>query len=177
MLARVGRRTVFGSPRAFTVFRQHGKWLAVTTSELPNGRLAWVNARRGLSFTRTRYSLHADLSLRRLELRRGDVVVRSVTVGTGRSASSTPIGRFTLTDKMPGPAYGSYFGCCILAISGHQPNLPAGWIGGDRLAIHGTSNPATLGAEASAGCLHATRQSLLFLWKRLPLGSPVFIHP
>jgi hypothetical protein len=177
VLARVGRRTPFGSPRAFTVFRQRGRWLAVTTSELRNGRLAWVDARRGLSFTRTRYSLHADLSRRRLELRRGDVIVRSVTVGTGRSASSTPIGRFTLTDKMRGPTYGSYFGCCILAISGHQPNLPAGWIGGDRLAIHGTSNPATLGTEASAGCLHATRQSLLFLWKRLPLGTPVFIHP
>ena len=177
LIARVDRRTVFGSPRVFTVFRQRGPWLGVHTSELRNGRLAWVDGRRGLSYARTRLSLHADLSSRTLELRRGDLVLRSVTVGTGRPPSTTPVGRFSLTDKMPGPRYGSYYGCCILAISGHQPNLPPGWIGGDRLAIHGTSNPATLGRRASAGCLHATRQSLLFLWRRVPLGTPVFIHP
>ena len=177
LVARVGRRTVFGSLRVFTVFKRRGPWIGVPVPERANGRLAWVDGRRGLAYTRTRLSLHADLSRRRLELRRGDTVVHEVTVGSGRPPSTTPIGRFSVTDKMPGPRYGDYYGCCILAISGHQPNLPPGWVGGDRLAIHGTSNPATLGQRASAGCLHATRQSLLFLWKRVPLGTPVFIHP
>ena len=42
------------------------------------------------------------------------------------------------------------YGCCILALSGHQDNLPAGWPGGDRLAIHGGSG---IGSADSAGCL------------------------
>lgn len=177
LIARVDRRTPFGSPRAFTVFRRRGPWLGIHSSELRNGQLAWVDGRRGFSYARTRYSLHADLSRRRLELRRGDAVVRSVTVGTGRPPSTTPVGRFSLTDKMPGSRYGSFYGCCILAISGHQPNLPPGWIGGDRLAIHGTPNPATVGRRASAGCLHAARRQLFYLWERVPLGTPVFIRP
>lgn len=177
VVARVGRRTVFGSLRVFTVFRRRGAWLGVSVPELPNHRLAWIDGRRGLYFVRTRMSLHADLSRHRLELRRGPDVLKVITVGSGRPPSTTPIGRFSVTDKLRGPRYGPYYGCCILAISGNQPNLPAGWIGGSRLAIHGTPNPATLGERASAGCLHATRLSLLYLLRRLPLGTPVFIHP
>jgi hypothetical protein len=177
VIARVGRRTVFGSLRVFTAFRRRGHWLGVSAPELPNHRLAWIDGRRGLYYVRTRLSLHADLSRRRLELRRGSDVLKDVTVGTGRSPSTTPVGRFSVTDKLRGRRYGPYYGCCILAISGNQPNLPRGWIGGSRLAIHGTPNPATLGERASAGCLHATRLSLLYLLRRVPLGTPVFIHP
>jgi hypothetical protein len=177
IVARVGRRTFFGSLRVFTVFRVRGPWLGVSTPELPNHRLAWIDGRRGLSFARTRLSLRADLSRRRLVLLRGSDVLRSVTVGTGRPPSTTPVGRFSVTDKLKGPRYGPYYGCCILAISGNQQNLPPGWIGGSRLAIHGTPNPATLGERASAGCLHATRLSLLYLIRSVPLGTPVFIHP
>ena len=176
VVARVGRRTVFGSLRVFTVFRRRGPWLGVSAPEVANNRLAWIDGRRGLYFARTRLALYADLSRRRLELRRGSAVLKAITVGVGRPPSTTPTGRFAVTDKLRGPLYGPYYGCCILAISGNQPNLPPGWIGGSRLAIHGTPNPATLGARASAGCLHATRLSLLYLLRRVPLGTPVFVR-
>lgn len=177
VVARVGRRTAFGSLRVFTVFRERGPWLGVPVPELPNGRLAWVDGRRGLSYARTRLSLHADVSRRRLQLRRGDAVLTEIAVGTGKPPSTTPVGSFSVTDKMPGARYGSYYGCCIIAITGHQPNLPPGWIGGDRLGIHGTSSPASVGLRSSAGCLRATRRSMLMLWKLVPLGTPVFIRP
>jgi hypothetical protein len=55
--------------------------------------------------------------------------------------------------------------------------LPAGWSGGDRLAIHGRpSSREIFGTPTSAGCLHATEQTLQAL-ARLPLGTPVVIHP
>jgi len=144
--------------------------------ERPNGRLAWIDGRDGgLGRSSTSFSLHADLSRRTLELRRGARVVKRMSVSVGRPGSSTPTGRFAVTDKLDGSAYSGYFGCCILAMSGTQPNLPAGWPGGNRLAIHGTSSPQTIGQAGSAGCLRAGEEPLRDLMRRVPVGTPVFV--
>ena len=45
MLARLGRRTAFGTPLALGVVARHGRWLGVTTDALPNGTLGWLDAR------------------------------------------------------------------------------------------------------------------------------------
>ena len=96
-------------------------------------------------------------------------------VSIGAPDSPTPSGRFHVTDQISGRRWG--LGCCIVVLSGSQPRLPAGWNGGDRLAIHGRPSSAeTIGAPTSAGCLHATEQTLRAL-ARLPLGTPVVIHP
>jgi lipoprotein-anchoring transpeptidase ErfK/SrfK len=142
----------------------------------PSGR---VVARAGTSTefgSAHAYSLHADLSGRWLELRRGARTIRRITVAIGRPGSETPTGRFAVTDKLRGGNYGPYYGCCILALNGHQPKLPAGWQGGNRLAIHGTNAPGTIGAPASAGCLRAADSDLRLLMRRVPLGAPVFIR-
>jgi lipoprotein-anchoring transpeptidase ErfK/SrfK len=145
--------------------------------ELPNGKLAWVHMKnRGLDFRRTAYTLHADLSGRWLELRKRGRRIRRITVAIGRPGSETPTGRFAVTDKLNGARYGPYYGCCILALNGHQPKLPPGWRGGNRLAIHGTDSPGTIGAAASAGCLRAGDADLQVLMRRVPLGTPVFIR-
>ena len=134
-VTRLAARTEFGSGRVLSVAEVRGRWLGVTTEARPNGRLGWVDSRSdALRVSRTRVSLHADLSRRRLELRRGRRVVKRISVTIGRPGSRTPTGRFAVTDKLPGTRYGGYYGCCILALSGHQPNLPAGWTGGNRLA-------------------------------------------
>jgi len=177
VVARARARTEFGGRRALSVAARRGAWLGVVTPELPNGKLAWVHAgNRGLDFRRTAYSLHADLSGRWLELRREGRILRRITVAVGRPGSETPTGRFAVTDKLRGTSYGPYYGCCVLALNGHQPKLPAGWQGGDRLAIHGTNSPGTIGAAASAGCLRAADADLEVLMRRVPLGTPVFIR-
>jgi hypothetical protein len=176
VLTRVGATTEFGSPTTLAIAERRGNWVGLTSTDLPNGTLGWVKRRAPLEHHATKISLRIDLSRRRLELRRGRKLVRSATVGIGRPGSPTPTGRFSVTDKLSGDAYGPYYGCCILALSGHQPNTPPGWQGGDRLAIHGTSNPATIGTRASAGCLHASASALRTLMRRVPLGTPVFIR-
>jgi lipoprotein-anchoring transpeptidase ErfK/SrfK len=178
-LEHVGATTPFGSPRALAVSRRvRGRWLAVTSPELGNGRVGWIDARAGgLRYGRTRLEITVDLSRRELVLRRGNAVRRRVSVAVGRPASPTPTGRFSVTDKLSGPAYSAYYGCCILALSATQPNLPAGWSGGDRIAIHGTPSPSDFGRAVSAGCVHAPDAALRYLMRVVPLGTPVVIHP
>jgi hypothetical protein len=177
VVALVGPRTEFGSPRVLGVAARRGAWLGVLSDERPNGRLAWVRRRDpALRAGRTPWSLRADLSSRTLELRRGRTTVRRVRVAVGTATSPTPPGRYAVTDKLPGSRYGAYYGCCILALSGHQEHPPPGWTGGDRLAVHGTNAPGTIGAAASAGCLRAGDADLRVLMRRVPLGAPVHVR-
>ena len=64
-----------------------------------------------------------------------------------------PTGRFAVTDKLHPDDPGSPYGCCALALSGHQTKLIDGWPGGDRLAIHATPNPRrSAGPRLWAAC-------------------------
>lgn len=169
--------TSFGSPTVMSIVRERGDWLAVTTTAMGNGKVAWVRADApAVDRGRVKTSISVDLSERTLQLRRGKRVVKSLKVAIGRPGSATPKGRFAVTDKIPGSRYGSYYGCCILALNGTQPNLPAGWSGGNRLAIHGTNAPGSIGTPSSAGCLRASDADLRTLMKRVPLGTPVFVR-
>lgn len=174
LVAREGKRTEFGSPTVFGVVKQSGHWAGVSTPLLPNGQLAWIRLEpKRLQAGWTRTSIVVDLSDRHAELLEGNRVERSFSVTVGAPGSDTPTGRFAVTDSFRGdlsPAYG----CCALALSATQPSLPSGWLGGNRIAIHG--NPGTLGVAISHGCLRAADPDVSALVKRVPLGTPVFIR-
>jgi lipoprotein-anchoring transpeptidase ErfK/SrfK len=172
VVARLSSRTEFGSPRTFAVTRA-GRGLRVIATDLPNGRAGWVVAPRALRLSRTPVTLEVDLSARLLRVRRAGHVVRTVRVGTGAPGTPTPTGRFAITDKLRGSDYSAVYGCCILALSGHQTNLLPGWTGGERLAIHGGST----GGAISTGCLHAGESDLRSLMRLVPLGAQIVIHP
>ena len=177
-LARVGSRTDFGSPRVLAVVERRGPWLAVATEVRRDGRAAWVHERSpGLRSARTGFVLRADLSQRTVELRHEGKLVKRLSVAIGRPGSETPVGRFAVTDKLNGRRFNGYYGCCIIALSGLQPKTPGGWRGGNRLAIHGTVSPGTIGGAASAGCLRAAAADMRVLMRRVPLVTPVLIRP
>ena len=167
-----GSQTEWGSERNFWIERTKRDWLGVPASELPNGELAWIRRSPAVDVNATPYSIVADVSARRVSLRRGDRVVHSFPVAVGAPGSPTPPGRYAVTDGLVARGqYQAYYGCCVLALSGHQPNLPGYWIGGDRIAIHGTPEP--VGGARSAGCLRATDPDLVSLFARVPLGAAV----
>jgi len=177
VVARLGGRTEFGSPQTLAVLERDDGWLGVSTTTLPNERLGWIDPSAAwLLYERSRVELRADLSRRTLSVLEKGQIVRRMKVTIGRPASPTPTGRFAITDKLRGADFGSYYGCCILAISGRQPKLPPGWQGGDLLAIHGGPSGA-IGGRLSAGCLHAGERDLRWLMRRVPLGTPITIHP
>lgn len=178
VVARVASETEFGSPTTLSIENAGGEWFAAHAPELENNRFAWFEEDSdAITIEHVDRRIEVDLSRRELVVHDGLRIVRRVEVGIGRAASSTPVGRFAVTDKLDGPDHGDYYGCCILALSGRQPNLPPGWIGGDRLAIHGTPNEAAIGTEASAGCVYAAEADLRWLMRTTALGTPVVIHP
>jgi hypothetical protein len=175
-LATVGATTQFGSARVLSVVKRSGRWLRVSTADLPSGRDGWIDAGTpGVTLGSTRVSIVIRLGSKTLELHRDDHIVRRFRVGIGAPGSPTPTGMFAVTDKLRGAAYSPVYGCCILALSARQTHLPAGWRGGDRIAIHGTNDPETIGGALSTGCVHATDVALRFLIARAPLGTPVTI--
>jgi len=174
LVDKVGRRTQWGSISAFGVVRQAGRWVAVTTPVLPNNELAWVRLDpERLRGGWTKMAIAVDLSDRHGVLLREGAAAMTFPVSIGMPGSETPTGRFSVTDTFRGdlnPAYG----CCAIALTATQPHLPSGWLGGHRIAIHGTYSE--LGVAASHGCVRAANATVAELIKRVPLGAPVFIR-
>lgn len=175
VLARIGRRTEFGSARWVGVVGRRGAWLRVLVPELSNHRRGWIRA-AATRRARTDLSLHVDRSARTLAVRAGGRALRRVRIGVGAPGHPTPTGRFAVTDKLLMGGPGTTYGCCAVALSAHQPHLPPGWPGLDRVAVHGTQSPATIGRAASLGCMHAGERDLRWLMRVVPLGAPVFIR-
>jgi hypothetical protein len=175
VVTRVGDRTEFGSVRVYWIEQVRGAWFGVPTPDLPNGQLAWIRDDRfALDVSQTHFWIDADVSSQQLELHHGNRLLDRFTVSVGSPSSPTPLGDYSVTDGLVGRGLGPWYGCCVLALSGHQPNLPAGWIGGNRMAIHGT--PGSIGGAVSHGCLRASDPDMISLFARVPLGAPVFIH-
>nr|MDP8944077.1 L,D-transpeptidase [Actinomycetota bacterium] len=168
-------KTEYGSARVLGVARRRGAWLGVQASELPNGRLGWLRTDQA-QLGHVPFALKIDLSSRRLTVRREGRELRRMTVTIGGAKSPTPTGRFSVTDRLLVKDPRSPYGCCVLALTGHQPRLPPGWPGGDRLAVHANRDPATLGQARSLGCLRADPGQTRWLVDEIPLGTPVFIR-
>jgi hypothetical protein len=174
VVARLGTHTEFGSPRVLGVTGRRGRWLRVVAAERANGEHGWIPA-AAARLSATDVSVHVDRSRRRLTLRRGRRVLRRLPVAVGRPGTPTPTGRFAVTDRLHSKRADSPYGCCALALSGRQTRLLPGWPGGDRLAIHGTPLPETIGQPASLGCMRAAARDLRMLMRTVPLGAPVFV--
>jgi L,D-transpeptidase-like protein len=172
---RLPAKTEWGSPRILSVVRQRGGWLAVLTPELKNGEVGWIRAGRD-QLRSVAWSLTADLSRRLLVVRKDGRAVRRLRIAVGRRGNPTPKGRFAVTDKLKVSDGGPPYGCCVLALSGHQTRLPRDWPGGDRLAIHATNDTASIGNAVSLGCMRVRASAGRWLLKTIPLGAPVTVR-
>lgn len=175
-LVRVKGKTEFGSPRVFAVVHRRGPWVAVMAAELNNGYVGWLDARQFTRLYRIPYTIDIDLSRRRMTVSSMGHRLVSTRVAIGMPSAPTPKGTFAITDKLlTGEPDGPY-GCCALALTAHQPHIPQGWGGGDRIAIHATPSPETIGQPVSHGCLRASTTVMKRLVYEIPLGSRVRIH-
>jgi lipoprotein-anchoring transpeptidase ErfK/SrfK len=166
----------YGEPTVAWVQRRSsdGRFGLVEVPYTARPARGWIPL-RGLERERTHVSVVADLSAHRIEVRRGDRVLFRAPAATGARTSPTPTGRYFVTDRVAFPGGGS-LGTFAFGISGIQPRLPAGWTGGDQLAIHGTNAPSTIGRSASAGCLRVAERVLARLRPLLRPGTPVVVR-
>jgi hypothetical protein len=173
VIATLARHTEFGSAQILAVARRRVRWLAVRTPALADGRVGWIRA-SDARLLHEPWTLEVDLSRHRLTARHEGRRRFSIPVAIGLPGTPTPTGRFGVTDRLS--MSGTTYGCCALALSAHQPHIPQGWGGGDRIAIHGTTATGTIGAPASHGCLRASESGMRRLMAVIPLGTTVRIH-
>jgi lipoprotein-anchoring transpeptidase ErfK/SrfK len=169
------RRSAIGVPLTLLVHQVTKNWVQTYLPVRPDRVTGWIK-RRELNLKTTSYELHAELGHHRLLLLVADHVVRTFSVGVGKSVTPTPSGRYFITEllKQPDPAgaYGPYaFG--LSAFSGVLTHFGRG--GNGQIGIHGTDQPQLLGSDVSHGCIRMRNSDVLWLVHRLPLGTPVVI--
>lgn len=109
------------------------------------------------------YRIIVDLSDRRLYLLEGDIVVREYPVGIGKMLTQTPIGEYTIINKVPNP--GGPFGVFWMGLS--KPHY----------GIHGTNDPSSIGHYVSHGCIRMFNEDVLQLASLVPIHTRVTIRP
>lgn len=174
VVERVGHATDFGSRTVYSVVDQKDDWVAVLTPVTENGEPLWLELDpERLKAGRSIWNIEVDLSEFETRVYEEGKLIKSFPVSIGMPTAPTPTGRFAITDTFRGDLNAAY-GCCALATTARQVNLPSGWLGGDRIAFHGTSGP--LGAEVSHGCIRAADEDVSDLVDTVPTGTPVEIH-
>src|SRR5262245_34106003 len=100
--------------------------------------------------------------------------VKNYRVGVGKDGT-TPIGTFTVKNKMVDPTYYGPEG----VIAHDDPNNPLGerWIDiGDSYGIHGTIDPDSIGKNESRGCIRMLNSDVEEVYDFLVIGSEVKIQ-
>ncbi len=173
---RIAPKTEWDSPRVLSIVERQGEWLGVLVPELENGEVGWVQESDVARLDTVGWAIRADLRTREVSVERDGEVIKTFEAGIGRKDHPTPLGRFAVTDKLRVTDPNSPYGCCVVALTGHQTELPEGWPGGDRLAIHATNDPDGIGEAVSLGCLRLDPDDARWLMEAVPLGTPVFIE-
>jgi hypothetical protein len=173
-IAGLATHTEFGSPEAMWVVKVAPGWLGVISPLAGNGRVGWI-PRASASLSRVSWRLEVSLSARRLTVVDDGRVMQRFAVAIGAPGAPTPTGRFAVTDRLETGDPSGPYGCCILALSARSPHAIQGWSGGDRIAIHSTTDTGSIGNPASHGCVRVTLAEGRWLMSHVPLGTPALI--
>lgn len=145
--------------------------------------------------------IHIDVTTQRLELREGDLVLRSFPVSTSAfglgsepGSDKTPLGCFCVAEKI---GHGAPLGAVFKS---RQPTGEIGtenvtddlvqtrilWLHGleehnantrDRyIYIHGTNHESALGTPASHGCVRMSNEDVTWLFDAVETGAEVLIR-
>ncbi len=121
-----------------------------------------------------KFSLVIDKSQNTMALKGDEEVLKSYVVSTGID-NSTPVGTFTITDKLVDPTW--YKNNKAIAPGSPENQLGTRWMGISKKSygIHGTIEPETLGQQVTAGCIRMKNEEVEELYRIVPPGTPVTI--
>jgi lipoprotein-anchoring transpeptidase ErfK/SrfK len=148
-------------------------------------RLALRPSVRRRDLKRGRYAtvITVDQAHFRLRLFKRLKWVKSYGVAVGQPAYPTPKGLFSIANKAVNPTWtvpdspwaGALRNESVPGGSSANP-LKARWMGiVNGVGIHGTAESGSIGSRASHGCIRMTVPSVIDLYPRVPVGTPVLI--
>jgi lipoprotein-anchoring transpeptidase ErfK/SrfK len=112
---------------------------------------------------------------RRLAVLENDEVVSLYTVAVGAPDSPSPVGTFTVVNRVSNPTY--YKPGTVIAPGATNP-IGTRWIGLSEkgYGIHGTDQPRSIGFAKSHGCIRLRNQDVEKLFERVRPGDVVELH-
>ena len=133
-----------------------------------------IRPRQKLKVNKVPFSILIDKSQNILLLKRGQEVVKTYIVSTGKN-NSTPVGVFKIVNKLKNP---TWFKTGAVIPSGNPENiLGTRWLGLSiaGYGIHGTNNNKDLGKQISSGCIRMRNSDVEELYTLIPVGTKVTI--
>lgn len=108
------------------------------------------------------YKITINTKTNKLTLYLNGKIVKTYPVATGKKATPTPKGNWTIIKKgLWGGPFGGYF---------MQLSVPYGTYG-----IHGTNQPLSIGRSVSHGCVRMYSNDAKELYYKISIGTPVKI--
>jgi lipoprotein-anchoring transpeptidase ErfK/SrfK len=134
---------------------------------------------------RKKYStvLVANRSAFKLTLYKNMKVSKVYGISVGKAGHDTPAGQYTIGNKAENPSWhvpnSAWAGSLAGTVVPPGPSNPikARWMGiYDGVGIHGTSDDASIGTNASHGCLRMHVPDVIELFDKVPVGTPIYIQ-
>ncbi len=123
----------------------------------------------------SKFSIFVDKSDNMLILKKDGEPFKTYMVSTGRN-NSTPVGVFTVTDKMIKPPW-TKPGVGIITADSDEYELGERWIAisAQGYGIHGTNDENSIGGQVTAGCVRMHNDEVIELYDIIPRGTEVEI--
>ncbi len=128
-----------------------------------------------LSIYNSPFNILIDKSDNILMLKNGERILKVYPVATGKETTTTPIGEFTIKDRLVDPVW---FHHGSVVPPGTPKNfLGTRWLGFNlpKYGIHGTVQPELIGKSVSGGCVRMRNSDVEELYTLIPEGTKVII--
>jgi lipoprotein-anchoring transpeptidase ErfK/SrfK len=126
-----------------------------------------------------------DISENHLYLYDGFDVVRQYNVATAAEGFVTPVGTWSIVNKVENPSWTNPdpegWGADMPLYIPPGPSNPLGtralYLNAPGIRIHGTTNVDSIGTYASHGCIRMLMSDVEALYPLVPIGTPVLVKP
>jgi lipoprotein-anchoring transpeptidase ErfK/SrfK len=168
-----------GFPEVYMLLRertddQEREWVQIRVPKRPNGKTGWVPRDALGPYNVNRQLLIINRTTLRATLYERKRKVWSARVGVGKSATPTPRGHFWVRSKFRfknSPVYGTR----AIGTSAYAPTL-TDWPNGGVVGIHGTNQPELIPGRPSHGCIRVKNADIARLWRKIKLGTPIWVR-
>ena len=127
-----------------------------------------------LKVSTVRYGISVDKSRNILTVFSDDTIVKTYLVSTGKN-DSTPVGSFKIVNRLKDPVW--YKQGAIVPAESPDNILGSRWLGVSEkgYGIHGTTDPESVGTQATQGCIRMFNSDVEELYIIIPIGTELTI--